>query len=102
VEIVRNGPEPRTVAVSYRNYSDDGKTFLNGKESVTRTNLSLTKHRLDWYSDLAQTGAVQAEKKTSPDGFHLTIDLFETYFDATGTLTTTVNGRTYTQPANGT
>lgn len=94
--------EVRTVSVAYRNYSDDGRVFLNGTESVTRTNLSLSKNRLDWYSDLVQTGAVHAEKKTGPDGFHLTIDLFDTVFEATGTMTTTVNGHTYTQPANGT
>ncbi|WP_329539064.1 TolB family protein [Streptomyces sp. NBC_01358] len=94
--------EVRTVSARYRNYSDDGRTFLNGTESVTRTNLSLTNNRLDWYSDLKQHGAVQAEKKTGPDGFHLTIDLFTTTFHATGTLTTTVNGRTYQQPLNGT
>ncbi|MEX3101647.1 MULTISPECIES: hypothetical protein [unclassified Streptomyces] len=102
VEIVRNGVEVRSVKATYRHYSDDGRVFLNGTESVTRTNLSLTNHRLDWHSDLVQSGAVRAEKKTSPDGFHLTIDVFDTEFNATGTLTTTVDGRTYTQPANGT
>jgi hypothetical protein len=102
VEIVREGGEVRTVRVAYRNYSDDRRVLLNGTESVTRTNHSLTLHTLDWHSDLVQTGAVRASKKTSPDGFRLTIDVLETYFEATGTLTTTVNGRTYRQPANGT
>ncbi len=91
-----------TVAVSYTNYSDDGYHVLNGTESVTTNNPSPTLNKIDWYSDLVQTGCVDATKKTSPDGFHLTIDVLRNQFNATGTLTTTVDGHTYTQPANGT
>lgn len=95
----------KTVSVRYQRYSDDGRTFLNGSERVTRTVSSTTLNTVDWYSDLTRTtrsGKVLATKKTGADGFHLTIDLWETVFQATGTLTTTVGGRTYTQPANGT
>ncbi|WP_306320129.1 MULTISPECIES: hypothetical protein [unclassified Streptomyces] len=95
----------KTVSVRYDKYSADGRTFLGGTESVTRNNPNPTLQKLDWVSDLRQTdatGSVHATKKTSPDGFHLTIDLLETVFDATGTLTTSVGGHTYTQPANGT
>jgi hypothetical protein len=69
---------------------------------VTRRTPSQFVSELDWSSDLEQTGCTAATKTTSPDGFHLRIDLLETVFEATGTLTTTVDGRTYTQPANGT
>jgi len=62
--------------------------------------------KIDWYSDLTQTeartGRVHGTKKTSPDGFHLTIDILTNIFQATGTLTTTIDGHAYTQPANGT
>ncbi|MEU6354790.1 hypothetical protein ABZ896_36655 [Streptomyces sp. NPDC047072] len=95
----------QTVSLRYTRYSDDGRTFLDGTESVTRVSHSSTLTTLDWYSDLVKTGRsgqVLATKKTGADGFHLTIDLWETVFRATGTLTTTVGGRTYTQPANGT
>lgn len=91
-----------TVSVAYRNYSDDGAHILNGTESVTTTNPSPTLNKLDWYSDLIQTGQDHGTKKTSPDGFHLTIDVLTNIFQATGTLTTTINGTTYRQPANGT
>jgi hypothetical protein len=91
-----------TVSVSYSDYSDDGYHVLNGSESVTRRNPSPFVSDLDWHSDLQQAGCTTGTKVTSPDGFHLTIDVFQNIFDATGTLTTTIDGRTYTQPANGT
>lgn len=39
---------------------------------------------------------------TSPDGFHLAIDIITNIFNANATLTTTINGISYYQPANGT
>ncbi|MEU1182346.1 hypothetical protein ABZ464_32845 [Streptomyces sp. NPDC005820] len=96
----------KTVSLRYKRYSDvGGAGFLDGSESVTRTSTSTTLTTLDWYSDLVRTGRngkVPATKKTGTDGFHLTIDLWQTVFRATGTLTTTVGSQTYTQPANGT
>ncbi|KAF7179918.1 hypothetical protein CNMCM7691_008970 [Aspergillus felis] len=94
----------KTVAVNYTNYSDDGLHFINGRETVTLT-LSESNpwwNHLDWYSDLTQTGAVQATKRTGPGGFHLSIDAMENILEANGTLTTTVDGVVYLQPANGT
>ncbi|KAH8589823.1 hypothetical protein B0O99DRAFT_655285 [Bisporella sp. PMI_857] len=93
-----------TVAVNYTNYSDDGKHILNGYEQVKSTPtagqpwLSV----LDWESDIVQTGVVRGTKKTSPGGFHLKIDAVLNIFEANGTLTTTLDGKTYTQPQNGT
>lgn len=93
-----------TVAVNYTNYSDDGKLILNGFEQVRSTPtpsqpwLSI----LDWDSDIVQTGAVKGTKRTSPGGFHLEIDAVHNIFQATGSLTTTLDGKTYTQPQNGT
>lgn len=95
----------KTVSVRYKHFSDDGRTYLNGSESVTRTSTSTTLTSLDWDSDLVKTGRggkVIATKRTSADGFHITIDLWQTSFQATGTLTTTVGNQTYHQPANGT
>ncbi|MFD0689646.1 hypothetical protein [Actinomadura fibrosa] len=91
-----------TIAVRYTRYSDDAVHVLNGTESVTSTNAGPTLNKLDWYSDLVQTGTGRATKKTSPDGFHLTIDVLTNIFQATRALTTTVNGHVYEQPANGT
>lgn len=53
-------------------------------------------------SDIVQTGVVNGTKKTSPGGFHLTIDSKLNYFNATGKLTTTIDGVEYKKPANGT
>ncbi|SQD95651.1 hypothetical protein FMEAI12_3280001 [Parafrankia sp. Ea1.12] len=68
---------------------------------MTVTIPALTTSKVDWFSDLTQTGATKATKKTSPDGFHLTIDVLTNIFGATGTLTTTIDGKAYRQPANG-
>jgi hypothetical protein len=91
-----------TVAVNYTNYSDDCKHTLNGWEEVklTLTSTSPWLNKVDWYSDLVQTGVVTATKKTSPGGFHLSIDAVLNIFEANGTLTTTIDGVAYTQPHN--
>lgn len=57
---------------------------------------------IDWYSNLIQTGPSNGSKLTGPEGFQLTIDVMTNIFKANGTLTTTVNGKAYFQPANGT
>lgn len=92
----------RSVAVTYENFSDDGLTWLDGFENVTVNNPSVTLNEVDWYSNLTQTGEANASKKTSPDGFHLSIDVLTNIFQANGTLTTTIDGVVYEQPANGT
>ncbi|KAI4859615.1 hypothetical protein F4820DRAFT_439262 [Hypoxylon rubiginosum] len=104
ITIVENGDATTidTVSVAYDSFSDDGLTFLNGTESVTVRNPTVTLNEVDWYSDLVQSGQTNATKQTSPDGFHLSIDVLTNIFDANGTLSTTVNGTLYTQPANGT
>ncbi|WP_238441044.1 hypothetical protein [Frankia sp. AgW1.1] len=89
-----------TVSVRYTNFSDDGLRTLNGAEKVTAAAPSMAVSKLDWYSDLTQTGITPSTKKTSPDGFHLTIDLLTNDFQATGTMTTTVDGHVYRQPRN--
>lgn len=92
----------KTVSVNYTNYSDDGKHFINGYESVTRT-LSVASpwlNHLEWLSDIVQTGAVHAVKKTSPGGFHMSIDALENIFEANGTLITIIDGTAYHQPLN--
>ena len=91
----------RTVAVSYENYSDDGESVINGSESVTQGPSTPTTVALDWHSNLVQSGKTEGKKMTSADGFKLTIDVFTNIFQASGTLTTTIDGQTYRQPTNG-
>jgi hypothetical protein len=58
---------------------------------------------VDWYSNLTQTGpGIYNTKKTSADGFHITIDVLTNEFNANGTLTTTIDGKKYSAPPNGT
>ncbi|RSL63369.1 hypothetical protein CEP53_004461 [Fusarium sp. AF-6] len=92
-----------SVSVEYFKFSDDGKFVLNGTESVKATAGTATLILVDWRSDLVQAvGDVVNTKKTSPGGFQLSIDIMTNMFNANGTLTTTVDGKTYHQPANGT
>lgn len=92
----------KTVAVTYRNYSDDGRIVIEGSERVTRTVEKMTTNKIGWYSNLTSTGDQNATKKTSPGGFHLEIDSLTNIFKANGTLTTTVDGNEWKQPLNGT
>ncbi|KAF2014275.1 hypothetical protein BU24DRAFT_441829 [Aaosphaeria arxii CBS 175.79] len=89
-----------SVAVTYHQFSDDGLNFLEGSEDVNSTTLSVSKVKIDWHSNLTLSGQMQSTKVTSPEGFHVSIDLFDTVFEANGTLTTTVNGKVYKQPLN--
>lgn len=91
-----------SVSVVYHDYSDDGENILNGWERVASRNPTPTVEYVDWYSNLTQTGPNNGTKVTSPDGFHLEIDVLVNILNANGTLTTTVNGNEYKQPANGT
>ncbi|KAL5357139.1 hypothetical protein BJX96DRAFT_181241 [Aspergillus floccosus] len=106
VTLIANAGRNRlsTVSVEYDDYSDDGDHIINGRESVTTTIPADNPwmNYLDWYSDLTQTGVVNATKTTGPGGFHLAIDALTNIFNANGTLTTVIDGAVYKQPANGT
>lgn len=121
--------ENKTIAVHYTNFSnaDAEDLVLNGYENVTVRLLTPTLNHVDWFSDLIQTrtvvdrregmragGVVLQQsmpdvhdtvvntKKTSEDGFHISIDVLTNVFDAKGTLTTIINGLVWRQPENGT
>jgi hypothetical protein len=90
-----------SVAVTYKDYSNDGLETLNGTERVDAVGTDLT-----WHENLTATGRHRGTKRTSePAGFTVSVALSalaSPSFAARGTLTTTVDGHTYTQPANGT
>jgi hypothetical protein len=96
------------VAVTYQVFSDDGVRTIDGTESVTASYPSTYVTDILWKSDLTSLvkekgqQPLKVTKTSSPDGFHLTISLLDNELNATGTLTTTVGGQAYTQPANGT
>lgn len=83
-----------TVAVEYKDFSDVEGYVLSGRENVTAKILlpNPWDTQVDWYSDIRQTGVVSATKKTSPEGFHLQVDAVLNIFNATGSLTTTIDG----------
>lgn len=58
--------------------------------------------RGDYYGQrINAEGSSTSTKRTSPAGFHLTIDVLLNVFRAAGTLTTTIDGVEYLQPLNG-
>jgi hypothetical protein len=72
---------------------------INGSESVQAD----VSGNVTWNEDLTLSGRQQGTKVTGPGGFTLGLSvLFENLFEATGTMTTTIDGPSYTQPANGT
>ena len=92
------------VSVVYHNFSDDGTNFLDGIQAVNGTIEHITSIRLKWYSRLLQTGTwgeVKSSQATSDGGFQMSIDMMSNIFEANGTLETTVDGWTFTQPRNG-
>jgi hypothetical protein len=98
-----------SVAVTYTDYSNDGDHIINGTESVVNKSAGLTA-KVDWISNLTLSGVSNGTKVSSgdpnsafPDGIEISIVLFgpgANTFNATGTLTTTIDGHVYTQPAN--
>ena len=94
----------KRVAANYTNFCNDGEHVINGWEDVelTVSTPNMWDQKLDWYSDISQTGSATGSKKTGPDGFHLRIDVMKNILEANGTLTTTIDGVEYHQPANGT
>jgi hypothetical protein len=90
-----------SVAVTYRHYSNDATETLDGTERVDAVGTDLT-----WHENLTATGRHRGTKRTGePEGFTVSVALSalaSPSFQARGTLTTTLDGHTYTQPRNGT
>ena len=90
------------VSVSYENYSNDGKGWLNGEEAVSEARIDAYRSRLLWQSNLAQAGARQGRKLTGPEGLSLGLDMLLNRVEATGSLATAVAGKSYGRPRGGT
>ena len=89
-----------SMSVTYADYSNDDVHILNGTERVELVGTDVT-----WHEDLTLSGKHEGTKKTSSDGFTVSVALSalaDPVFDARGTMTTTIDGRTYRQPQNGT
>ncbi|MEV6341086.1 hypothetical protein AB0M12_40990 [Nocardia vinacea] len=89
------------IDVTYTDFHNDPYATINGTESVERgTDAQIS--AITWHENLKVSGKHQGTKVTSePGGFTLSPAVLENNFQATGTMTTTIDGTTYTQPANG-
>jgi hypothetical protein len=102
-----------SITASFQNYSDNGRNVINGSESVQNDTTSAG--NVTWCENLTLSGQRSGTKTTNTTStctgtaptatgtFTLGLSvLFFNNFQATGTMTTTIDGQTYTQPANGT
>jgi hypothetical protein len=95
-----SGSGYQSIQVAYDNYSDNGINVINGTESVQNDS---TPGNVTWNENLTLSGQREGTKLTSPGGFTLGLSvLLHNDFQATGTMTTTIDGQSYTQPDNGT
>ncbi|MEH0580455.1 hypothetical protein [Streptomyces sp. B21-108] len=105
------GDQTLGIGVAYHDYSDDGTNIINGTEKVERisnTALGCTPGTasalacVTWTEDLTLSGRHTGTQRTGPDGFTLGPSvMLGNDFQPAGTPTTTIDGTTYTQPANG-
>jgi hypothetical protein len=104
VTLKPSGVQETAVSVVYRDYSDDCRVF-NGFESVREGAPTgpFTTETI-WNTDITMSGCETGTKITrGEDGQQgpMTMTAGGNIFEATGTLTTTINGEVYEQPLNG-
>ena len=103
VVVTANATQDTSIGVTYANFTDRPGYTINGTESVQLSGSSPFTATVTWQEDLALSGLHNGTKATSPGGFTLGASvLLQNNFQATGTMTTTIDGQSYTQPANGT
>ncbi|MBB5896152.1 hypothetical protein [Kutzneria kofuensis] len=88
------------IEVGYTGFDNDGSDIINGTESIARDSDSAIS-AVTWHENLTLTGRHTGAKVTSPDGLTLSPQVMDSDFQATGTMTTTIDGQVYTQPGNG-
>ncbi len=93
----------QTMDITYSGYEQaQGMNVINGTEDISTS--GDTFGNITWNENITANGQQgSGTQVTSPGGFTInTLDLLESNnFQATGTMTTTLNGVTYTQPSNG-
>jgi hypothetical protein len=93
------------VDVTYTDFSNDDTRIFNGSERAERTTGNPYVPPVIWTADIVMTGAESGTKVTTgPDGVNgpMTMSSYLNDFQATGSMTTTIDGTEYLQPANGT
>lgn len=89
-----------SIRVAYHDFSDDGVHVINGTESV-RHDQDSPFGAVTFHEDLTLSGKQTGSKMTGRRGFTMLPSVLRDDFQARGTLTTTIDERTYRQPANG-
>ena len=103
VTVETAGGTVQAVAAEYHGYTDGCRIF-NGFEQVARTGGGFTPP-VSWNSNIVMTGCQTGTKITrgpAGDQGPMTLSAAGNNFQASGSLTTTIDGQVFTQPANGT
>jgi hypothetical protein len=104
LELDAAGNTVQAVAVDYRRYANGCRVF-DGHERVRRLPGGGFQPPIEWDSDITMTGCETGTKVTRTAGGEqgpMTMSTAGNNFQAEGTLTTTIDGQVYRQPANGT
>jgi hypothetical protein len=108
IDLTTEHDEVTSVAVRYDDYSDDRVRLFNGSESVARdaAQSGWPPDTLVWRSNITMTGHQTGTKVTTSAqgevGGPFLVSAHRNVFNASGTLTTTIDGHEYRQPLNGT
>ncbi|MDX5564564.1 hypothetical protein PYK79_16080 [Streptomyces sp. ID05-04B] len=102
VDLVENAQSTglTRISVSYKNYSDDGKTFLNGTESVE--NAGAPSSPVTFHTRLRISGEHTGTRTTSePAGYTISpLSSLQGSYQPVGTMTTVLDGRVHAQPVS--
>jgi hypothetical protein len=91
------GNQLAAISTVYDNYSDDGRNFINGTESVTSAFLTATWNTALTLTD--ETGKVRGQRFTAPGGYTSTVvSGFTGYATYAGLMTTILDGKVYLPP----
>ncbi|MET8982774.1 hypothetical protein ABZX85_45080 [Streptomyces sp. NPDC004539] len=95
-----NGIALARISVTYRNYSDDGRTFLNGTESAE--NAGTASSPVTFHTRLRVSGEHTGTRTTSePGGYTVSpLSSLRGSYRPVGTMTTVLDGRVYAQPVS--
>jgi len=86
-----------SVSVTYSHYSADGFNFIDGTESGVRGQ-SQAGATFTWHADLTFSGLHEGTRKTSEGGFVVTLRSLGAAGEFSGTLTTILDGVTFSSP----
>jgi hypothetical protein len=99
------GKRIKEISAVYDNYANDCRVF-NGSESAVETaEISAFQYEDTWTSNIVMSGCETGTKVTRDrngvEGGETTMSAVGGVFQATGSLTTTIDGEEFTQPLPG-